>query len=65
MNWDQVKGQWKIVKGKAREEWGDLTDDDLDKAQGAQEQLEGVIQKRYGKSKEAAKAEVQAWLDRV
>ncbi len=52
MNWDQVKGHWKIFKGKAKENWGDLTDDDLDKAEGNREQLEGAIQKRYGKSKE-------------
>jgi uncharacterized protein YjbJ (UPF0337 family) len=65
MNWDQIKGQWKIAKGKAREEWGDLTDDELEQAAGTQEQLEGLIQKRYGKSKEAAKDEVQSWLDRM
>jgi uncharacterized protein YjbJ (UPF0337 family) len=58
MNWDQVKGQWKITKGKAREQWGDLTDDELEHVAGEQEQLEGLIQKRYGKTKEDAKEEV-------
>lgn len=65
MNWDQVKGQWKITKGKALEQWGELTNDELDQAAGAQEQLEGLIQKRYGKTKEEAKAEVQSWVDRM
>ncbi len=63
MNWDQVKGQWKIIKGKAKENWGDLTDDDLDKAEGNREQLEGAIQKRYGKSKEDVRREVDKWLE--
>lgn len=63
MNWDQVKGQWKIFKGKAKENWGDLTDDDLDRAEGNRDQLEGAIQKRYGKSKEEARKEVDKWLD--
>jgi uncharacterized protein YjbJ (UPF0337 family) len=65
MNWDQIKGEWKIAKGKARETWGELTDDELEQAAGNQEQLEGLIQKRYGKTKEDAKAEVQSWLDRM
>ncbi|WP_323036988.1 CsbD family protein [Pararhodobacter sp.] len=62
MNWDQVKGEWKVMKGKAREKWGELTDDELDQAAGEREQLEGLVQKRYGKTKEAAKKEVESWM---
>ncbi|MDU9005189.1 CsbD family protein [Sedimentitalea todarodis] len=65
MNWDQVKGEWKIMKGKAQERWGELTDDELDQAAGEREQLEGLVQKRYGKTKEAAKEEVDSWLSDV
>ena len=64
MNWDQVEGQWKQLKGKAKEAWGDLTDDDLDRAAGNRDQLEGVIQERYGKTKEEARREVDDWLAR-
>ncbi|SEK20526.1 CsbD family protein [Pacificibacter marinus] len=65
MNWDQIKGEWKTVKGKARSKWGELTDDELDQVAGDREQLEGLIQKRYGKTKEAAKKDVDAWLKEV
>lgn len=64
MNWDQVEGQWKQMKGKAQENWGQLTDDDLDKAAGNREQLEGRIQERYGKTKDQARKEVDDWLGR-
>ncbi len=63
MNWDQVQGNWKQLKGKARETWGDLTDDEVDKAAGNREQLEGVIQAKYGKTKEEAKKEVDSWIN--
>lgn len=65
MNWDQVKGEWKIMKGKAQAQWGELTDDELDQAAGERERLEGLVQKRYGKTKEAAREEVDAWLSDV
>ncbi|MAX74038.1 CsbD family protein [Alterinioella nitratireducens] len=64
MNWDQVQGQWKQMKGKAQEQWGELTDDELDKAAGDRQQLEGLIQQKYGKSKEAARDEVDSWLSK-
>ncbi len=58
MNRDTAAGNWKQLKGKAKERWGKLTDDDLDIAQGKAEQLAGKIQERYGKSKEEAKKDV-------
>lgn len=57
MNQDTMKGQWKQLKGKAKEKWGKLTDDDLDVIQGRAEQLAGKIQERYGYDKERAKKE--------
>ncbi|WP_028792973.1 CsbD family protein [Thalassobaculum salexigens] len=65
MNWDQIKGNWKSVKGKAQQQWGDLTNDELDKVEGSQTELEGLIQQRYGKSREEAKQEVRDWADRI
>lgn len=62
MDWNQLEGNWKQVKGKIREKWGDLTDDDLAKIQGNREQLEGKLQERYGKSKETIHKAVDEWL---
>lgn len=61
MNWDQIQGQWKQAKGRARTQWGDLTDDDLDKIAGKREELVGVLQQRYGMAKEKAEREVDEW----
>ncbi len=58
MNREQLEGNWKQVKGKAKENWGKLTDDDIDAVNGRAEQLEGKIQERYGKTKEQAREEV-------
>ena len=44
MNWDRIEGNWKQFTGKVKEEWGDLTDDDVAKANGNREQLAGRIQ---------------------
>ncbi|KAB0265141.1 CsbD family protein [Microvirga brassicacearum] len=65
MNWDQIKGQWMQFKGKAKEQWGDLTDDDLDRAEGSRDQLIGRIQERYGIAKEEAEREVDAWVEHL
>lgn len=61
MNWDQAKGQWKQLKGKAIEQWGKLTDDDLDVIDGKREQLAGRIQERYGVTREEAEKQVDQW----
>ncbi len=53
MNELQMKGNWNIAKGKLKQRWGDLTDDDLDVAEGKQDELIGRIQKRTGESREA------------
>jgi len=58
MNKDTLTGQWKQLRGKAKQQWGKLTDDDLDKIDGKKDQLAGKIQERYGKSKEEAQKEV-------
>ena len=54
MNWDTIKGQWKQFKGKVKEKWGDLTDDDLDIIDGKRDQLVGKLQERYGYAKDEA-----------
>jgi uncharacterized protein YjbJ (UPF0337 family) len=65
MNWDRIEGNWKEVKGKAKQQWGKLTDDDLDVAAGRREELEGLLQSRYGYAKDKAKTEIDAWIGRM
>ena len=62
MDWNRIEGNWKQFKGRAKEKWGRLTDDDLDVINGRQEQLEGKIQERYGLVKGQAKKDVEAWF---
>jgi uncharacterized protein YjbJ (UPF0337 family) len=64
MDWNRVEGNWKQVKGKIKEQWGKLTDNDLDAIAGKQDQLEGKIQQRYGYQKDQAKKEINDWYDR-
>ncbi len=61
MNWDQFEGKWKQLKGQAREKWGDLTDDDMDRIAGKRDQLVGVVQEKYGHAKADAEREVDDW----
>lgn len=62
MNWDQIQGKWKEVKGNAKSKWGELTDDELTEIDGDRELLEGKIQAKYGQSKEQVKKEVDDFL---
>jgi uncharacterized protein YjbJ (UPF0337 family) len=65
MNWDRVEGNWKNLKGKVKEAWGNLTDDEIDKVAGKRDQLEGLIQQRYGYAKDKASQEVDTWLGKM
>jgi uncharacterized protein YjbJ (UPF0337 family) len=58
MNWDTMKGQWKQFRGKVKEQWGKLTDDDLDRIEGKRDQLLGAVQTRYGVAREEAEKQV-------
>lgn len=62
MNWDQVEGQWKNIKGNIREKWGKLTDDDLEAVAGKKDQLVGKMQERYGLAKDKAEAELDTFV---
>jgi uncharacterized protein YjbJ (UPF0337 family) len=61
-NRDVLAGQWKQWTGKAREKWGKLTNDELDRTEGRIEQLAGLIQERYGRTKAQAEREVEAFF---
>jgi uncharacterized protein YjbJ (UPF0337 family) len=62
MNWDQIEGKWKQMKGSAKKQWGKLTDGDLDQIAGQQEQLLGKLQERYGIAREEAKKRCDEWM---
>lgn len=62
MNRDIIKGKWKQFRGKAREWWGRLTDDDLDVIDGNRDRLIGKLQEQYGFSKDRAAQEVNERL---
>jgi uncharacterized protein YjbJ (UPF0337 family)/ElaB/YqjD/DUF883 family membrane-anchored ribosome-binding protein len=65
MDWNRVEGNWKQVKGQAKEKWGQLTDNDLNVINGRRDQLEGKIQERYGYAKDRARKEVDDWYASV
>jgi len=65
MNSDQLAGKWKQMKGAAKQQWGKLTDDDLDVINGQNESLIGKLQERYGIAKEEAQKQVDQWVKSV
>jgi uncharacterized protein YjbJ (UPF0337 family) len=62
INKDVLKGQWKEIKGKVKQEWGKLTDDDLTQIDGSYDELEGKLQKTYGFQKEKARAALEQFM---
>ena len=65
MNWDRIEGNWKQMRGRIRERWGDLTDDDLEEIRGKKDRLVGKLQERYGKTKDAVERELDEILARL
>jgi uncharacterized protein YjbJ (UPF0337 family) len=63
MNWDQVEGKWKQVKGSMREKWGKLTDDDVETISGSRDRFVGKLQERYGIAKEEAQKRADEWVN--
>ncbi len=61
MNWEQVQGHWKLLKGTVKQQWGDLTDDEIDIMEGKREDLIGRLEAKYGYTKEKAEEEADAW----
>ena len=62
MNWDTIQGNWKQITGQVKEQWGKLTDDDIARISGKREQLEGLIQEKYGVGKDQAKKQIDDWM---
>jgi len=64
MNWDRIQGNWKQLTAKVKEQWGKLTDDDLDRIAGKRDQLAGQIQESYGITKDEAEKQIDSFADR-
>jgi uncharacterized protein YjbJ (UPF0337 family) len=65
MNWDQMEGKWKQAKGSLKQQWGKLTDDDLDVIAGRRDKLVGKLQERYGLAKAEAQKKADEWCKGV
>jgi uncharacterized protein YjbJ (UPF0337 family) len=63
MNQDTIKGDWMQLKGKIKQRWAKLTDDDLQLLEGRLEELTGVLQKRYGLARDAADRQAREFCD--
>jgi len=61
VDWKRVEGNWKQLRGSAKERWGKLTNDDLTAIAGRRDRLEGTIQERYGYAKARARREIEDW----
>jgi len=62
MNEDRIKGNWKQLKGKARQQWGRLTDDDVEQVKGQREELAGKLQERYGIARDEAERQIDDFI---
>ena len=65
MNTDIIKGNWKQLTGRIKQQWGELTNDDLTAAEGSRDYLAGKIQERYGIAKDAAMDQVRDFEKRI
>jgi len=61
---DILEGKWNQLRGKVKEQWGEITDDDVSKIEGKRDEIVGLLQERYGKAKDAAEREVDAWIEK-
>ena len=65
VNNDVLMGKWKQLRGRVKQRWGKLTDNQLDQISGSYEQLVGVVQERYGYTREKAREQVDGFIDSV
>lgn len=65
MNSDILEGNWKQIQGSVKEWWGRLTDDEIDQVDGQYERMAGLLQEKYGYTRQAAEEEIGAFLDQI
>ena len=63
MDWNIIEGKWKELKGRAREQWGDLTDDELEEVAGKKDRLVGKLQQKYGYADDEAHRRADEWAE--
>ena len=63
MNWDQIEGKWKQMKGSVRQKWGNLTDSDYEQIAGSRDKFIGRLQERYGYTRDKAEKELDEWMN--
>lgn len=61
--WDGIKANWKQVKGEVKQQWGDMTDDELMEIEGEKDKLVGKVMEKYNRSREEAEQEVDNWAE--
>jgi len=64
-NRDVLAGQWKQIRGKVKQTWGKLTDNDLDRISGHFDELVGLVQQRYGYARDKAEKEVTQFIEKI
>lgn len=64
MNKEIIKGKWKELKGHVKQQWAELTDDDILKIEGNADELSGLLQKKYGYAKDRAEKEIDAFVEK-
>lgn len=65
MQWDSIEGKWQQLRGKVREQWGKLTNDDIDVIAGKRDQLVGILQQRYEKTRDEVERQVREFENRL
>ncbi len=64
MNQNQISGKWKELKGEIRNQWGKLTDDEIESTKGNLTAISGLIEQRYGDAKESSSAKLKSLFER-
>ena len=64
-NRDVLTGNWKQIRGKVKQTWGKLTDNDLTRIEGSFDELAGLVQERYGYTREKAEKEVTDFIEKM
>lgn len=62
MNKDVIQGHWGEVKGKVKQQWGAITEDDLKQMEGTYDELAGTLQKKYGYDRDKAEKEIDQFI---
>ncbi|MBI3914380.1 MAG: CsbD family protein [Chloroflexi bacterium] len=62
---DTLQGKWTELRGKVKQRWGQITDNDLDRISGKRDELAGLLQQKYGYAKEKAEQEIDQFFKSV